>query len=103
MFRKRFDISANLRSLRRRVPSEGDTFFRVICPGFGSRDFGRFEFETSVSAAREAALNYALDLASFDVGSSAFVSERCELDGAQVLVSTFEVSYSLLGGLDPCP
>lgn len=52
----------------------------------------------SVKAAKRAAFDCALDLASCNVGGSVFVSERRELDGVQVLVKCSEVSYCYFEG-----
>lgn len=86
----RSDISSSLRRLRRRVLEEGETFFRVVVPA-GARSA---EFDT-----RNEAENYALDLASYFVGDSLFVSERRRLDGVQVQVSCKEFSFSFLDGM----
>lgn len=106
MWRKpRPDLAASLRSLRRRVVAEGDTFFRVFAPGFEPRDFGFGDVDETFAdyrTAKKAAEDYALDLASFYVGSSVFISERKKLDGVQVAVSSREVSFSFLEGVTPC-
>lgn len=94
------DLSASLRRLRRRVLSEGETFFRVISPQFGSRDFHDARFDDpEYCSARKDAEDYALDLASLDVGSSVFISERKILDGVQVLVKTREISFEFMQGM----
>lgn len=94
-------VSDSLRRLRRRVLSEGTPFFRVIDASGNRRDFsegpdGGFD---SIKTAKRAAFECALDLASCQVGSSVFVSERRELDGVQVLVKCSEVSYCFMEGL----
>lgn len=95
--RKRCDVSASLRSLRRRILDEGSTLFRVIGPGFDHRDFvsGPDAPYCSDDDAKKAAFHYALDLASLSVGQSMFVSERRELDGVQILVKASEVCWEL--------
>lgn len=95
--------SQSLRRLRRKVLDEGEPLFRVLSTSGKVRDFAVGpDGSESYKVARAAAFDFALDLASLDVGSSVFVSERRELDGVQVLVRTSEVSWSMMGGTLRC-
>lgn len=94
-------ISESLRELRARVLSEGEVFFRVIDPhGTHTTDFfvGDDGGYSSARTARHAAFSHALDLASYDVGVSVFVSERRRLDGVQVCAGSWELNWSFLDG-----
>lgn len=82
----RSDLSRSLREIRKRIVSDGDRFWRVIGPGFDSRDFD----------SQSEADHYAAGLASLSVGSSLFVSERAKLDGVQVQISCREWCFSFM-------